>query len=1056
MTNRKRKKKDKILNSAFISYQKYISVAIFTIFILIFSIIDVTAQTTDGLIIIKPEEGETFERHHITITALAQLDVTLRLTVNDKVVDEQKTVGANEFGIDISRIPQAVNSDLKGAWSFVSIELPTGPNTIKVTVMDGDYKESNVERSVHIIGEPAEVLITASDDKLPADAKSKTELTISVKDKWGYPIDRTFVTVSLESDYGNIVNEDVDPNKLGIQLRAKDGMTKAVVRANKQVGQTTIDVICNQVSASKKIKFTTPVRPFMLVGVADAQVGYLKTDGDTAGEYEDGLYNEERIAMYTKGTIFRNYLLTGSYDSARKYQDRLFCDLDPDRLYPLYGDSSSIFYDAQSSGKLYLKVEKEKSYAMWGDYNTQISDNELSAYERSFNGAKLHLDKPRYQLTAIAAETNRSIARDEIQGMGISGFYFLTNVPVVPGSEKIRIEVRDRYHSEQVLKSDVKYRYNDYDIDYEQGSIFFKQPIPGRDVNYNPVWIAVIYETSSASEKDLVAASHGELNFTNIADSGLGVSIGGTIVEEDNKVRAYQMRGIDGSLYLPLQTSLSAEFVQSRSFDIDDDARKVELESTPYRNLLLKAYYRELGDNYDNPSGPVSEIGTLKYGANGYWKFRETGELKMEHYRSKKYTNQMDITSTSIGYNQSILSMPSLDDEPGNIAVKATVENLRLKNEKSGDTHSTLATGSLIYHVSKRFSAALQRDQKIWGDTQTYKPNSTNINLDYEIIDGLVLSLQHKIEDKEPFRLDATTFGISSRLSEGLRAYGKYQIGGVIEGQRNQALIGFRNRWNVNDDLAINIAFERSNIIDDIHGAGDYDAFSISGEYLPTAPIKSGLKYEIRRDFLTTKQNAEAGIDLKVLDGLSAIGRHTFYLDKQKSSQNELHHIKNHTVFGLALRPVYSNKINILAKVDIKHEDNEIIKPSTNSLVLIGSTEGFYHPLRALEIMAKYALKRTRETSLTITSVTYTDIYIGGLTYQFFEQFDIGGEYRILHQHQTDDYEYGYAAEFGVSPINNVRIALGYNFRGSAEPDFPESEYWAQGLFFRIETKFTE
>ncbi len=106
--------------------------------------------------------------------------------------------------------------------------------------------------------------------------------------------------------------------------------------------------------------------------------------------------------------------------------------------------------------------------------------------------------------------------------------------------------------------------------------------------------------------------------------------------------------------------------------------------------------------------------------------------------------------------------------------------------------------------------------------------------------------------------------------------------------------------------------------------------------------------------------------------------------------------------------------------------------------------------------MGKYALKRAQETSLSITSTTFTDIYIGRLAYQFAYRWDIAGEYRILHQHQTDDYEHAYTAETGVWPISNVRIALGYNFRGSVEPDFPESEYWAQGPFFRIETKFTE
>ena len=1008
-------------------------------------------ETTSGLIILTPEEGQALNKHHITITALAQIGVSLRLTVNGAVVDEQKTMGANNFGIDISKTPQAASEKLIGACSFVSIKLLSGPNQIKVTVLDGDYKDFTIQRMVHVIGTPAKIDISAFEEQLPP--KSQTELTITVQDEWGYPVlNGTFVTISLQNEYGQLLTPDVNPNTWGTQLRTQDGIAQAILVASKEVGQTTVTATCNQISASKTIQFTTPVHPFMLVGVADAQVGYLTSNGDTGGKYEQEVYNEKRLALYTRGTLFSNYLLTGSYDSARKFQDRLFRDLDPDRLYPLYGDSSSIFYEAQSSGKTYIKLEKDKCYALWGDYNTEFSGNELAAYERSFNGAKLRLDNPNYKLTAVSAKTNRTIARDEIQGLGISGFYFLTKVPVVQGSEKVKIEIRDRYHSEVVLRSKVKYRYNDYDIDYEQGSIFFKQPIPSRDSEHNPVWIVVIYETASASEKDLVLASHGEVNFKNIVGSGFDASLGATIVDEDNDIRAYQLRGVDGSLVFPMQTTFSAEFVESSSFSIKDNAWKMQLDSIPYKGLMLKAYYREIGDKYDNLSSPISEIGTLKYGANAHWRIRDISELQVEHYHTKQPISQMDITSTSADYKHHIL-LPSAAP----ITVQAKVEDLLLRNnDKKQDTHSTLATGSLRYQATKRFSATVQRDQRILGEKQTYKPNATDINLNYEVIDGLVLNLQHKIEDKDPLRLDATTFGISSKASENLFAYGKYQIGGIVAGQRNQALIGLKNRWRIRESLAVNVAFERSKIIDNISGAGDYDALSFSTEYLPRAPIKGSAKYEIRKDFSTTKQNAEVSMDLKIYDGLSIIGKHSFYLDKRKLLQQKLNLIKNHSTVGLAFRPVNSNKLNGLAKIDIKQEDNNIIEPALDSLVIIGSAEGVYQPLLPIQIMGKYALKRAQETSLSITSTTLTDIYIGRLTYQFAHRWDVAGEYRMLHQHQTNDYEHAYAAEIGVWPMNNIRIALGYNFRGSVEPDFPDSEYWAQGPFFRIETKFTE
>ena len=42
--------------------------------------------------------------------------------------------------------------------------------------------------------------------------------------------------------------------------------------------------------------------------------------------------------------------------------------LDPlDRAYPIFGDSSTRFEDAQSNSKLYARFDRGNSYAMFGD-----------------------------------------------------------------------------------------------------------------------------------------------------------------------------------------------------------------------------------------------------------------------------------------------------------------------------------------------------------------------------------------------------------------------------------------------------------------------------------------------------------------------------------------------------------------------------------------------------------------------------------------------------------------------------------------------------------------
>ncbi len=74
--------------------------------------------------------------------------------------------------------------------------------------------------------------------------------------------------------------------------------------------------------------------------------------------------------------------------------------------------------------------------------------------------------------------TNRKVVQEEIRAQGISGYYYLSQNNLVTGSEKVRIEVRDRFHSEIVISRKEKSRYSDYDVDYPQGTLYFKQPVP--------------------------------------------------------------------------------------------------------------------------------------------------------------------------------------------------------------------------------------------------------------------------------------------------------------------------------------------------------------------------------------------------------------------------------------------------------------------------------------------------------------------------------------------------------------------------------------------------
>ena len=109
----------------------------------------------------------------------------------------------------------------------------------------------------------------------------------------------------------------------------------------------------------------------IMVGVIEGAValGGAKgelLDADRFSSFEDtttGLRGE----VYLKGVISGDALLTLRYSSDRDTEDRLFRDIRGDEFYPVYGDNSERGFDAQSSENLYVKVEKGRSYILYGD-----------------------------------------------------------------------------------------------------------------------------------------------------------------------------------------------------------------------------------------------------------------------------------------------------------------------------------------------------------------------------------------------------------------------------------------------------------------------------------------------------------------------------------------------------------------------------------------------------------------------------------------------------------------------------------------------------------------
>lgn len=341
------------------------------------------------------------------------------------------------------------------------------------------------------------------------------------------------------------------------------------------------------------------------VGIADLTLGMDDTTGParlvTGDEthYENDSWADGRLAFYTKGKTEGGYTITASADTReepledmfknldRKDPDAIFRRLDPDYYYPTFGDDSTTIDDAPTSGKFYVKAEKNKSHAMWGNFETRFYDTDLAQIDRALYGADLRYEsldatgygESRTHAEAFVAEPGTLVAREEFRGTGGS-LYFLQRRDITQGSERMVIEVRDK-DSGIVLQTMTLVYGEDYDIDYIQGRLLLTRPLPSTaDDNLivrngalsgNPVFLVARYEYTPGFEEVEDTAAGGRI----ARWFGDTVKVGATFGSQDQLDTENSLSGLDVTLRKTPHTYVKVEgaategepFAQSSSID---------------------------------------------------------------------------------------------------------------------------------------------------------------------------------------------------------------------------------------------------------------------------------------------------------------------------------------------------------------------------------------------------------------------------------------------------------------------------------------------------------
>ena len=545
---------------------------------------------------------------------------------------------------------------------YKGIDLLEGNNQFVVNFLDKKGKKvATTKRLIHVSGKPAKIIYRKRLSKLIADGKTSPIIAVQFIDVDGYPL-RAVMQGSFSIDEPYIPQSRIESFKSD-PLALSSHSDKFVIDSN---GTAYIKLQPTSKSGEVKLYFglsnskkeivktwlKPKARDWIMVGFAEGTIGYeTLSKNQESSKSKDKLYKDGKVAFFAKGKIKGSWLLSIAYNSGKDIdKEKLNSQIDPNKYYTIYGDTTQQNYEASTQKKIFVKIEKDNFYTLFGDFETGLTSTELTQYSRSFTGIKSEYHGKYIQGSAFASNSNQQFGRDEIRGDGTSGYYYLSKKNLIINSERITIEVRDRYN-DKVLNSKIVHRYQDYDIDYTLGRLYFKSPIYSKDSNFNPRYIVATYEVKLESIDGYTYGGRVALK------PNEDIEIGSNFVRENQGVAQNSMVGVDAKAKIGTDITLRAEYAQSANRDqdskIDGSAKLVELEYIG-DGINSMAYYREQDNAFGLGQLSKSLDATRKIGLDVTKKFNRwfiaTHVFRDESLESGSFS---DVVQMNFGYTDS-------------------------------------------------------------------------------------------------------------------------------------------------------------------------------------------------------------------------------------------------------------------------------------------------------------------------------------------------------------------------------------------------------------------
>jgi hypothetical protein len=989
------------------------------------------------------------------------------------------------------------------------VDLGEGPNVFLAELLDANgVVVQRIQSRVHSSGPPVRAELMPTLSQLVADGRTAPIVAVRLLDRWDQPV-REGMSGPLQVAPPHRAQESVERSrdrKLAVpDLGASSfvvgpgGIARIALEPTSSVGRFSLTLSLAGDHREKIEGWLSPGRrDFTLVALGTGMRSFDQRSGNEDARRAAGASASDsggRVALFASGTVRDDWQLTAAYDTDAHRTvpgKRLERTLDTQEHFALYGDDTEQRAEAPTSDGVFVKVQRDRFYALYGDFETALSESELARYERVVSGFKSEYYGDALRWNAFATDTSQSFARDEIRGNGTSGLYRLSQAPIVLGSDRVRIEVRDRFRPSRVVSTRPLVSQIDYDIDPYGGTLHFREPVPGRDESFNPVFIVAEYETAGGAS----AWSGGGRAGTRWLDGLLEVGASG--IHEGRGTQSGDLVGVDATLRWSEATKLHAEWAGSEGESFLGPQRgQAWLVSGEHRsqNLELLAYAREQASGFGLGQLSAIDQGARRIGLDGRWRFREHWSLvgSAFHEQNLETSDERQIAESIVEWEDS--------GAGAHIGARYVHDSAPLAAANIGQVLLGGHYGFFDERLTLRLGTELGFGSE--GEHGDYADRLA-LGVDFKLTEWLRLFAEHELTFGQVHRGNDTRVGatvtpweggqISASLGQqslpsagdlalgGLGGMGvasdpgpvvsvtggagePVALGGREYGPRTYANLGVAQHWNLLQHWGFDLAVDRSQTLRGGNTAAfdpdvpvtsgtagdDYTALSLGAGY-SREDMAFTSRVEARMGQLEDQWSFTLGA-LREHERTSYAG-HVELFSTRRGGANAVRDDLYSARLSLAYRPLDTRWI-VLDQLVYERGNSEMGTGATQGDHVVNHFKLNYQLDGRTQLAWQYSAKWVGER---IDGARYTTIgHLFGIESRTDVapgwDFAVAARARLQDSRSSGEGRYSVGASIGRVLTKNVWASLGYNALGFRDDDFSQSDYTARGPFVRLRVK---